>query len=137
MMINKNALAKEVIYLTSRAGGSGGQHVNKVETKVILKWDLMQSNILTTDQKILVKDRLSTKLSKDGCLQVECSDTRSQLKNKEIALIKMINVIQNALKRDRFRIPTKTPKSVILDRLDRKKRIADKKQQRKKNFDIF
>lgn len=137
MAVNKDALAKELVYSTSRAGGPGGQHVNKVETKVILKWDVMQSNLLTINEKILLLDKVQAKVNRDGWLQVECSDTRSQWKNKEIALMKMLDLIQHSLKKDKHRIPTNVPKSAILNRLDRKKRIADKKRQRKKNFDFF
>lgn len=131
----RELLHKEVRFKTSRSGGAGGQHVNKVETRVSLIWDLERSTLFATDHKNRLRSKLKHRLNKDGILQLDVSDDRSQLKNKETAIDRFLDLLTDALKEDKKRIATKVPKSKILDRLDRKKKNALKKQQRRK-FDI-
>ena len=128
------SLQKELTYRTSRSGGAGGQHVNKVESKVTLIWNVNESESMTEDEKIRVRQKLANRLNKDGLLQMEASTERSQVKNKEIVTVRFFNLLHQTLKLEKKRIATKTPKSQVPDRLDRKKKQSQKKQNRKKNF---
>ncbi len=89
---------------------------------------------MTEDEKIRVRQKLANRLNKDGLLQMEASTERSQVKNKEIVTVRFFNLLHQTLKLEKKRIATKTPKSQVLDRLDRKKKQSQKKQNRKKNF---
>lgn len=136
MFIDHTLLLKEVVFSTSRSGGAGGQHVNKVESKVSLYWNIVLSKVVNEDQRARLLAKFANRLSKDGILQLDASDTRSQIKNKEIVIERFLTLVSNSLKQDKKRIPTKVPKSKVLDRLDRKKRNAQKKSSRGKiNFD--
>lgn len=135
MRVNKELLIQELSFKTSRSGGKGGQNVNKVSSKVMLNWDIANSQAFDSEQKDLIAERLSNRISKEGLLQLDSSIDRSQLKNKELVIERFFNLIEDALKVDAKRIPTKTPKSVILDRLDRKKKQSSKKANRQWKFD--
>ncbi|MFD1165423.1 alternative ribosome rescue aminoacyl-tRNA hydrolase ArfB [Sphingobacterium daejeonense] len=135
MRVNKELLIQELSFKTSRSGGKGGQNVNKVSSKVMLNWDVANSQAFDAEQKDLIAERLSNRISKEGLLQLDSSIDRSQLKNKELVTERFFNLIEDALKVDAKRIPTKTPKSVILDRLDRKKKQSSKKANRQWKFD--
>ncbi|WP_245893811.1 alternative ribosome rescue aminoacyl-tRNA hydrolase ArfB [Sphingobacterium gobiense] len=136
-IMDNESLKKELSYRTSRSGGAGGQHVNKVESKVTLVWNVNESEALTEDEKTRVRQKLTNRLNKEGFLQMEASTERSQTKNKEIVTARFFDLLHHALKREKKRVATKIPKSQILDRLDRKKKQSQKKQNRRKklNFD--
>ncbi|MCT1529495.1 aminoacyl-tRNA hydrolase [Sphingobacterium daejeonense] len=135
MRVNKELLIQELSFKTSRSGGKGGQNVNKVSSKVMLNWDIANSKAFDSEQKDLIAEKLSNRISKEGLLKLDSSIDRSQLKNKELVTERFFNLIEDALKVDAKRIPTKTPKSVILDRLDRKKKQSSKKANRQWKFD--
>lgn len=130
MNVNREQLLQELTFKASRSGGKGGQHVNKVSSKVLLSWDVQQSAALTEEQKQRIAERLANRISKEGLLQLDSSIDRSQIRNKELAIERFFLLVEDALKVDKKRIPTKTPKSVILNRLDRKKKQSDKKADR-------
>lgn len=130
MNYNSEDLMTELSFKTARSGGKGGQHVNKVSSKVLLIWDLQNSNVFDEDQKALLKDRLFNRLTKYDMLQLESSEDRSQLRNKEIVIERFFNLINESLIPDKPRIPTKIPKRIVLERLDRKKKLASKKSDR-------
>ncbi|MBD1423505.1 alternative ribosome rescue aminoacyl-tRNA hydrolase ArfB [Sphingobacterium chuzhouense] len=134
--MNNELLQKELAYKTSRSGGAGGQHVNKVESKVTLIWNVNESESMTEDEKIRVRQKLANRLNKDGLLQMEASTERSQVKNKEIVTARFFDLLYQALKKEKKRVATKIPKSQILDRLDRKKKQSQKKQNRRKKFNF-
>jgi len=135
MHVNRELLIQELSFKTSRSGGKGGQNVNKVSSKVMLNWDIERSEVFDDEQKALISERLANRISKEGLLQLDSSIDRSQLKNKELVIDRFLNLINDALKVDAKRIPTKTPKSVILSRLDRKKKQSSKKANRQWKFD--
>lgn len=134
MLIDKDRLYKELTFKTSRSGGAGGQNVNKVETKVTLIWSIANSELFSAEQKELLSQRLVNKLNKDGNLQFDASDSRSQLQNKDTAFARLLNMLEGALRSSKKRVATKIPKSVVLNRLDRKRKLAAKKAWRSKNF---
>jgi ribosome-associated protein len=128
--MNKEIIKTEIQYKAVRSSGAGGQNVNKVATKVQIVFIPNESNGLTEEEKATLNEKLANRLSKEGSIRVECDDTRSQLKNKELCVQRLFLLLENALKKDKKRIATKIPKSVIKKRLDDKKRNADKKENR-------
>lgn len=121
----------ELKYETSRSSGKGGQNVNKLETKVSLVWNFNQSSFLTETQKALIRQRAKSYLFKEG-IRISSEQSRSQFKNKQNCIIKLQNLLDEWLKADKERKPTKLPKSVKEKRLKDKKRQSDKKKFRGK-----
>ena len=136
MNLDKAALQKEISYKTSRSGGKGGQNVNKVSTKVELLFPITGSLLFTDEEKALLTEKLQTRFNKDGYVQVICDEERSQYLNKEIALERLIVLLTNALHKPKVRKPSKVSKAAKLARLGNKKIQSDKKENRKRNFDI-
>lgn len=115
-----------------RSSGSGGQNVNKVSTKIELQFDVLNSLELSQEEKAIISDNLKSRLTKNGILILQCDESRSQLKNKQIVKQRFINILKEALFVEKKRVPTKTPKSVKRKRLKQKKKNAEKKANRKK-----
>ena len=124
-------LSSEITVKTSRSGGKGGQHVNKVSTKVELAFDLINTQLLSEEQKALLLVRLSGKLTKEGVLLIVSQSERTQLGNKRVAMVKLIELLEKNLLVEKKRKPTKVPKSVIEKRLIAKKRRGEIKKFRK------
>ncbi len=126
-----NDIHKEVKYRTSRSGGAGGQHVNKVSTKVEILFNVNHSVVLSQRQKTIILFKLKNRITSDGVLVLKCDRTRSQLKNKEIALNKLMELLKVALTPFKKRRPTKPSKSGIRKRLQDKKIKSTKKDSRR------
>jgi ribosome-associated protein len=131
MDFNKADLQKEVIYKASRSGGKGGQNVNKVSTKVELLFDIERSGLFNDEDKMLIISKLQNRLNKDGYLQVISEEERSQYLNKERAMDKLMNILTQALHRQKPRRVTKVSKGVKAKRLDQKRIQSVKKQMRR------
>ncbi|WP_293914414.1 MULTISPECIES: alternative ribosome rescue aminoacyl-tRNA hydrolase ArfB [unclassified Sphingobacterium] len=135
MVANKEILLTELVFKFSRSGGAGGQHINKVSSKVLLQWDVAGSTVFSADQKATLFHVLSNRINKDGILQLESDNDRSQVRNKEIAIQRFLTLIDTALTPVKARKKTKIPYSKVVDRLDRKRRQSDLKKTRSKKFD--
>ncbi|MGB5242611.1 MAG: alternative ribosome rescue aminoacyl-tRNA hydrolase ArfB [Lutimonas sp.] len=130
--MDKDIILKELNYSAVRAGGPGGQHVNKVATKVVLTFDLSNSSGLTDEEKAMLQYTLKNKLSKEGLLILTSYDSRSQYKNKEVVTLKLFKLLQRGLMKPKERRATKPTRSSVLNRLEAKKKKAQIKHLRKK-----
>jgi ribosome-associated protein len=131
-MINPEMLHTELAFQTSRSGGSGGQHVNKVESKVELRFDVRQSAILSDDEKEVLYKKLSTRLTNDQVLVLYHQTERSQLANKEKVLEKFNDLIRKAFTVQKKRRPTRPTLASKTERLQTKQRNSTVKQMRRK-----
>lgn len=125
-------LTKEIALQTTRSGGKGGQNVNKVETAVIASFHIDTSLLISDEQKIVLKEKLSNRISGDGFLQVKAQTHRTQLANKEEAIEKINNLVNAALIKKKLRIATRASKAAKEKRIESKKRQAEIKSGRKK-----
>ena len=135
-MFNEDTLLQEVKFKAIRSSGSGGQHVNKVSSKIELSFSLQNSLAFTEEQKQRIFIKLQHRLTKQGVLILQCDESRSQHKNKELVIKRFLNLIRDVLVVQKKRIPTKTPKAVIRKRLKNKRNLSDKKANRRRpDFD--
>ena len=125
-------IISELNFKAVRSSGPGGQNVNKVSSKVVLTFDLNNSQALTEEEKALIATKLATKLTSDNLLILNCDEDRSQLKNKTIVIKRFIDLVEKAMVIPKKRKATKIPKSVIEKRLKDKSSVAEIKQNRKK-----
>lgn len=130
--MNKALLVSELQFKGIRSSGAGGQHVNKVSSKVELSFEIKKTNALTTFEKERILEKLSNKINKENVLILQCDESRSQHKNKELVIKRFLMLIENALKVPKVRRKTKPKKSAIEKRIKSKKRAAIKKMNRRK-----
>jgi len=130
--VKRDLILSELKYKAVRSGGPGGQHVNKVSTKIELYFDVLKSNGLSENEKERIVTKLSNQLSKEHVLVVKCDDGRSQLKNKSVATKRFFDLIVEALKVPKKRRATKPSRASIENRLKAKKRASAKKATRGK-----
>ena len=130
--MNTEKIIKELQFKAVRSSGAGGQHVNKVSSKVELLFDLQNSNEFSEEEKELLLEKLQSKLTKENVLLLSCDESRSQHKNKEIVIKRFLTLIINSLKVPKKRKATKPSKSSVQKRLDKKKKHAYKKAFRRK-----
>jgi len=129
--MNLETLFKELNFKALRSSGPGGQHVNKTASKVEVSINISSSKAFSETEKNTLLKKLSTKISSEGKLQLSCSDTRSQHRNKAIVIDRLIELLSKSLKKSKARKRTKPSKSSIEKRLKTKKNQALKKAHRK------
>lgn len=129
-MDEKQAI-QEAEYKAVRSSGPGGQNVNKVASKVELHFNLQVSEAFDENEKHRLFRKLQNRLTKSGELILQCEESRSQHKNKEIVTERFLELLKKSLVKPKPRKKTKVPKKAILKRLQKKKKNAEKKQSRK------
>ncbi|TLV00797.1 alternative ribosome rescue aminoacyl-tRNA hydrolase ArfB [Dyadobacter luticola] len=134
-MINPEILHDELVFQTARSGGKGGQNVNKVETKVELRFDINSSNILSDDQKNILSEKLANKLTNEKVLVIYHQTERSQLANKEKVIAKFNQLVRQAFVVQKKRKATRPTLASKEERMKTKQRNAIVKSLRKRSFE--
>jgi len=131
-MFNKALLIAELGFKGVRSSGAGGQHVNKTASKVELTFNLETSQVFNDTQKALLRKNLSSRITKEQLIILQCGENRSQHKNKTLVIDRFFELISKALIVQKPRKKTKVPYSVKLKVLKKKKQNAEKKANRKR-----
>lgn len=126
----------ELEITTSKSGGAGGQHVNKTDTRITLRWNIIDTVALSFEQKKFLLEKLRSRLSTDGDLIINNSESRSQKQNKEAALDNLVKIIKKAFHVPKRRFRTGISKSVKESRLDEKNRHSKIKKLRGKKVNF-
>jgi ribosome-associated protein len=121
---------EEVAFTTSRSGGPGGQNVNKLETRVTLRFDLAGSSVLSEEQKARLRERLATRITKEGALLVTSQKHRTQAANRDAAAERLAELIREALREEAPRKKTRPSRAAKARRLDEKRRQSQRKRER-------
>lgn len=122
--------ASELHIEFSRSTGPGGQHVNKVETRVTICFDIEGSAVLDDHRRSLLKERLRSRINKDGILRISCEESRSQSTNRDLVRVRFAEVVSQALKSQKKRVPTKATRASKRRRMDEKRKRGDIKRGR-------
>lgn len=127
----------EIEITSSRAGGPGGQHVNKTNTKITIRWNVKNTSVLTEEQKERVMTKLQSSLTTEGDLIVHNNESRSQQQNKKLALDHLAQQIRQALYVPKKRIKTRVSQSTKEARLKAKSYRSEIKKMRSKKINNF
>lgn len=130
--ITVELILPEITFSTSRSGGPGGQNVNKVNSKVTLNFDIVNSKVLDSLQKEILLAKMSSRVSVDGVLSVMSQESRSQQENKELVLKKLAALLKKAFEVKKPRKATKPSKAAKEKRIKSKRQQSEKKQWRQK-----
>ncbi|NNK88095.1 MAG: aminoacyl-tRNA hydrolase [Flavobacteriaceae bacterium] len=125
-------LIKELVLKAIRSSGPGGQHVNKVSSKIELSFDLSASEALSEEEKTLLLNSFKSRMTKDGRLILQCDESRNQHRNREIIVKRFLELVKTGLKKPKKRKKTRMPAKAKEKRLEAKRRQSTKKEDRKK-----
>lgn len=132
--LNQKLLTAELKFQASRSSGPGGQNVNKVNSKALLKFDIPNSEVLDEAEKEILLRKLANKIDQDGILSIQSQEKRSLLQNKEIAVTKFYSLLQEAFQKKKVRKVSRPGKAAIEKRIKAKKVRAQVKENRKKDW---
>lgn len=130
--ITADLLGSELVFVTSRSGGPGGQNVNKISSKVTMQFDVRNSQVLTIEEKELISQKLRSRMTREGVLLVTAQESRSQLQNRALVLEKFDTMLNKAFEKRKPRKATKPSKSSVQERIKKKKVHSEKKLARRK-----
>ncbi len=122
----------ELEFSFARSSGPGGQHVNRAETKVELRWDVAASPTLDERQRAALHERLASYLTSEGVLLLTSGETRSQLRNRESVIARLQALVRDALRPRRSRRATKPSAGARAQRLEHKRQASEKKSRRRR-----
>ena len=134
-VLKSRDFTKEFIFSASRSSGPGGQNVNKLSTKIELRFNISKSSILSDAEKIVISEKLANKINKEGELVIVSQSERSQLLNKEKAIEKFYILITKALLPRKVRKPTK-PSKLSKEKRYESKKIQSEKKKRRRRIDL-
>jgi ribosome-associated protein len=129
--VRERNFENEFLITASRSSGPGGQNVNKVSSKIDLRFNVSASSLLDEEEKEVIHQKLSARINNEDELIIVSQSERSQLQNKELAIEKFYALIEAALKPVRKRKPTKPSYASKMLRLEHKKLLSKKKANRK------
>jgi ribosome-associated protein len=124
----------ELEITASRSGGAGGQHVNKTNSRITVRWNVAKTSILNETQKELILRNLQSELTQDGDLIIHQSVSRSQQQNRQAALAQLAYKVNKALYIPKKRVKARVPKALKEARLQAKKQRSSLKMMRSKKF---
>lgn len=131
-MLNLQNLIKELNFKATRSSGAGGQHVNKVSSKIELTFNILNSKLLSEEQKKLLIKNLATRITKEQVLRLFADESRSQHQNKELAIKRFLELIEQGLTVPKVRKATKPSKASVRKKREHKQSLSSKKNLRKK-----
>lgn len=134
--MNIEDLKSELIFKAVRSGGKGGQNVNKVSTKVEIYFDVKNSKFLDDIEKSKILSKLKNRIDSEGTLKISSQSERSQILNKNLAIKKFVELINDSLKEKKKRIKTKPTLLSKTSKLKSKKIISEKKKIRSMKIDF-
>jgi len=117
----------------TRSSGAGGQHVNKTSSRIEISWNVRDSRVLSDEQRVMLLEKLASRISTDGAIRIVASEMRSQKQNRERAEIRLAETITRALTPRKKRKPTRRPRSADEARLASKKLQSKKKRDRRRD----
>ena len=123
---------EELMFEFARSGGPGGQKVNKTETKVTVRWNVDKSKAFDDVQKARIRDLLHHRINKHGELMLSSEEERSQIRNRQIVIERLNEMVGGAIIPPKVRKPTKPSRAAREKRLEGKKRVSQKKASRKR-----
>lgn len=125
-------IISELKFKAVRSSGAGGQNVNKVSSKIVLSFDLGNSKALSIEEIAILEEKLASRLTNEKILILNSDEDRSQLKNKENAIKRLLQLLRQNLVVPKERKVTKVPKAVIKKRIQNKRNLSEKKESRRK-----